>query len=74
MSRDLGFDKKSLFGGASIGKLALCVKAKRAATYVGSGLMYRLAGYENAGVGEAMAGGYVKFSSQKFLDHRVGLV
>ncbi len=68
------FDKKLLFGGGSIGKMGLCVKAKRAATYGGSGLMYRVGAYENAGVGEAMAGGYVKFSRQKFLDHRVGLV
>ncbi len=36
---------------ASIGKMGLCVKVKRAAAYGGSGLMYRLAGNENTGVG-----------------------
>ena len=33
------FDKNSLFGGARIGKMGLCVKAKRSATYGGSGLL-----------------------------------
>lgn len=30
----------------------LCVKGKRAATYGGSGLLYRVGAYENAMVGE----------------------
>jgi hypothetical protein len=33
-------DKKSLFGGARIGKMELCVKGKRTPTYGGSGLSY----------------------------------
>ena len=35
--------------------MELRVKAKGTATYGGSGLMYRLAGYENAWVGEAIS-------------------
>jgi hypothetical protein len=46
------FDKNSLLGELSIGDLALCVKAKRFATYGGSGSLYRSAVYESAGMGQ----------------------
>ena len=45
-------DKNLLFGGASIGNLALCVKAKGAARYGVSGLLSRVGAYENARVRE----------------------
>ena len=32
--------------------MGLCVKGKRAATYGGSGLLYRAAVYESAGMGQ----------------------
>lgn len=45
-------DKNLLFGGARLGKMGLCVKAKRSARCGGSGLLYRVGAYENAMVGE----------------------
>ena len=47
-------NKNSLFGGVRIGKIELCVKAKRSARYGGSGLLNRSAVHENAGVGESL--------------------
>ena len=45
-------DKNLLFGGPSIGKMELCVKEKKAATYGALGLLYRSAAYEDGGAGQ----------------------